>query len=266
MPTPLESIEIGPDQVRAVEFAALGCGRLAATVESAAGASSDILLIRHAVRAHDGDESLAAHLLLTQEGTAAEAVGAPTDSAARSNPSGILHAAIIAGTEVASSPANTDAQRRAALAGAVALVNGGILPAPWVAPWQLDAAARSAAVQIDRSGAWEEWIAAWCHLLAREATATERALRSASAQLDTERVAVRSQHRTGGTDADVLGWLHTHTTFTIRAAGEALELTPPTVGTAIERLETAGFATELTGQRRDRIWTSTTLLGLAASR
>ena len=161
MPSQPVELTVGPDQLQAVESASIACGRLAATVESAAGASSDILLIRHAVRAHDGDESLAAHLLLTKESTAVEPVSAPRVLPTRSHPSGILHAAIVAGIEVASNPASAESQRAAALAGAVALVSGGVLPEPWVAPWQLDAAARSAAVQIDRAGAWEEWIIDW---------------------------------------------------------------------------------------------------------
>ena len=39
---------------------------------------------------------------------------------------------------------------------------------------------------------------------------------------------------------------------TIRAAAAGLGLTTPTVGTAIERLEAAGYAAELTGQRREQ--------------
>ena len=259
-------IDIGPEQLKAVELAATACGRLAATVESAAGAASVVLLVRHAVRVHDGTAELATELLLTRESipTAADAAEFAHDEF--KHPSNILRAAVIAGTVVAAAPASADAQRDAALAGALALVHGGTLPAPWVAPWQLDAAARSAAVQIDRSAAWGEWIRVWCHLLAREAGTTERALRSAAAQLEAERVDARAQHRVGGTDADVLVWLQTHLTFTIRAASESLGLTRPTVGTAIERLELLGFATELTGRRRDRIWVSSTLLALAGSR
>ena len=56
------------------------------------------------------------------------------------------------------------------------------------------------------------------------------------------------------TDAVVFEWLQSHVAFTIRAAAAGLGLTTPTVGTAIERLEAAGYAAELTGQRRDRIW------------
>ena len=269
-------IEIGPDQIKAVELAAIACGRLAATVESAGGAASDFLLVRHAVRVHDGTADLVVELLLARESTEPAAVLVEVEQAGHgdtgtthdnfTHPSNILRAAVIAGQLVAAAPASTDAQRNAALAGALALVHGGALPAPWVAPWQLDAAARSAAVQIDRSSSWGEWIRAWCQLLSREAGATERALRSAAAQLEAERAHARAQHRVGGTDADVLVWLQTHLTFTIRSASDSLGLTRPTVGTAIERLESLGFAIELSGRRRDRVWVSATLLALAGSR
>jgi len=177
-----------------------------------------------------------------------------------------MRAAIIAGTVVATTPSSPELQRQAALVGALALVAGGTLPEPWVAPWQLDAAARSAAVQIDRSASWEEWIRSWCNLLAREAAGTERALRAATTQIEAERAEARSHHRVGGTDADVLGWLQSHLSFTIRDASDSLGLTRPTVGTAIERLESLGIATELTGRKRDRVWVSATMLALAATR
>ena len=64
----------------------------------------------------------------------------------------------------------------------------------------------------------------------------------------------------------MLGWLHRNVRFTIRDAAGGLGLTTPTVGTAVGRLEQAGFAAELTGQLRDRVWASTALLNLALTR
>ncbi|MCX5754827.1 MAG: helix-turn-helix domain-containing protein [Gemmatimonadetes bacterium] len=265
-----EREQVGPGQLKAIEVASLACGRLAATVESAGGAASDFLLVRHAVRVHDGSTDLAAELLLARA-TPALATLEPTETLAAAAPatahsSSIMRAAIIAGTVVATTPSSPELQRQAALVGALALVAGGTLPEPWVAPWQLDAAARSAAVQIDRSASWEEWIRSWCNLLAREAAGTERALRAATTQIEAERAEARSHHRVGGTDADVLGWLQSHLSFTIRDASDSLGLTRPTVGTAIERLESLGIATELTGRKRDRVWVSATMLALAATR
>ena len=294
-------MDIGPDQIKAIEHAAHSCGRLAAAVESAGGMASDFLLLRHVVRVHDGSPELATQLLLARSseahpadaerydrelgrdgdslmtaieragfhetlGAAARAALETIELESATHESSVLRAAIVAGTIVAPTPGSATAQRAATLAGALALMHGGTLPAPWVAPWQLDAAARSAAVQVDRSASWGEWVRAWCHLLAREATAAERALRTATAQLQDERARVGGQHRVGGTDTQVLGWLQSHVTFTIRNASDALGLTRPTVGTAIERLDALGFATELTGQRRDRLWVSSTLFGLTGAR
>jgi len=184
----------------------------------------------------------------------------------RRRTSNLLCAAIAAGAMVADAPASREAQRGAALVGALSLASGGTLDEPWVAPCQLDAAARSAAVQVDRSGDWSEWIRAWCALLAREAASAEQAMRTVEVQLESERRTARAQVRVGATDDAVLGWLHAHATFTIKEASRELGLTPPTVGTAIERLDAMGFATELTGQRRDRVWVSSGLLELAGER
>jgi hypothetical protein len=300
---PIDQLSTGvaADQLRALELASHACGRLGATVDTLPGAASDFLLLRHVVRVHDGSADLAGELLVARaahdgtDATTAEyahqpgaeqpplisAIEAAGLSDVLTEPvrvalnrleaveprpaSSLLRAAIAAGVIVSSAPASRDAQRASALVGALCLVRGGTLAEPWVAPWQLDAAARSAAVQVDRSGEWTEWVRAWCALLAREASATEKGLRAAGERLATERREAQGRHRVGGTDDEVLGWLHAHAAFTIRGASRGLGLTAPTVGTAIERLESLGYAAELTGLRRDRVWTSTTLLGLAAT-
>lgn len=178
----------------------------------------------------------------------------------------IEFAARVAGSVIAPAPASPVAQRSAALAGALILAHSKLVPAPWLAPTRLDAAARSAAVAAERSGLWDEWTVAWCAMLASEATEISRALDAMNARRQMERTAAREQTRVGATDADVLAWLHAYSTFTIKEAASALGLTPPTVGSAIERLEAAGYATELTGQKRDRVWTSAALLDLVVGR
>lgn len=178
----------------------------------------------------------------------------------------LLNAAEAAGHIVAAAPASSDAQRASALAAALCLAKGDLVSAPFLTVWQLDAAARSAAVQIDRSKAWGEWVRTWCTLLAREAENATRELWAAEERFAAERTEARSSPRTGGTDDSVLAWLHTTLAFTIRDASAALGLTTPTVGTSIARLEKAGLAEELTGQARDRVWTSTALMKLIQSR
>lgn len=182
------------------------------------------------------------------------------------NPAGstLEFAAVVAGSVIAPAPANPVAQRAASLAAAVILARAAMVPAPWLAPTRLDASGRSAAVAAERSGLWEEWTTAWCTMLAAESSELARALDVLGARMRAERTTARDQPRVGATDADVLAWLHSYSTFTIKEASAALGLTPPTVGSAIERLEAAGCATELTGQKRDRVWTSTALLELTA--
>ncbi len=178
----------------------------------------------------------------------------------------IEFAATVAGSVIAPAPASPIAQRAAALATALILARAGLVSSPWLAPTRLDAAARSAAVAAERSGLWDEWTIAWCTMLTSEATDISRALDAMHARMQKERVAVREQPRVGATDTDVLAWLHSYSTFTIKEASSGLGLTPPTVGSAIERLEASGYAAELTGQKRDRVWTSSALLELVAGR
>jgi DNA-binding transcriptional ArsR family regulator len=171
-------------------------------------------------------------------------------------------AARVAGSVIAPAPASPTAQRAASLAAALILARAGLSPAPWLAPTRLDAAARSAAVAAERSGLWDEWTIAWCAMLNAEAADISHALHATHLRMEAERKAARGQPRVGATDDEVLAWLHSYSTFTIKEAGSALGLTPPTVGSAIARLEGAGYATELTGQKRDRVWTSSALLEL----
>ncbi|HVZ49480.1 MAG TPA: hypothetical protein VG916_11895 [Gemmatimonadaceae bacterium] len=181
-----------------------------------------------------------------------------------SAPHGIIAAAVTAGAVVTAGGASTVAERAASLAGSVTLFATGCVAAPWIAPARLDAASRSAAVQVDRSGAWQEWVRAWCAQLARESARAEAAVVTTVARCAEERAAVRGRPRVGATDAAVLAWLHTRTSGSIRDAAAGLGLTIPTVGTSLERLAGQGLVAELTGQRRDRIWVAGAYLDLAA--
>jgi hypothetical protein len=178
----------------------------------------------------------------------------------------LMRAALSAGAIASGSPGSREALAAATLCSERILMAGEITQSPWAAPTQLDAATRASAVQLERTGDWMEWTRAWCVLVGREAAATEKTLSATRERMSRESESVRGQHRVGATDAVVLARLHAVSVFTIRDAVGALELSAPTVGTSIERLEAMGFALELTGQSRDRIWTSTALLGLSLTR
>jgi hypothetical protein len=288
----------------AVEQAALAAGRAAAVIEGAGPAIASAMLRRHAVLAAGGDAQAAAALVTANPehpGTPIEryhkalqasfpadggsdeliraievaGLGSSIDSRTREAVAGLLArppvgesvivgAATLTGVIVAPAAASREAARAASLAAAHYLARRGLTSGPWLAPFELDAAARSAAVQVERSNAWAEWVRAWCRLLTREAGSAERAVRSTQARLADERAMVRRQARVGSTDDAVLAHLHATAAFTIRGAATALKVTTPTVGTSIERLAAMGLATELTGLRRDRIWTSNAMLSLAA--
>ncbi len=289
--------ELGGAALGAFARALSAVARLSATVDAEAPAVCQALVCRHALLAAGGGEQAAYDMVRTAEFAAApkrdadspggadsltaklamadleavvpEALRGALDavwSAERPETTGVLDAAEAAGLIVATAPASRDAERAATLAAALCMARGGITSAPYLSVWRLDSSARSAAVQLDRSNAWGEWVRAWCALLLREAVTTLHAVENATLRAGAERKEMRARHRTGATDEAVSQFLHSHLRFTVREASEALQLTTPTVGSAIARLESAGIATELTGQRRDRVWVSGALLGLIVTR
>lgn len=182
----------------------------------------------------------------------------------RPAPHGIVIAALGAGVIVGAGPVTGQSTRAMGLAGAMLLATTGCLGGPWAAPAHLDAASRSAAVQLERSGAWTAWVRAWCGQLARECARTQAAVDALNKRFDNDRVAVREQPRVGATDERVLAWMQARLRCTIREASAALDLTTPTIGASVARLEASGLTVELTGQFRDRVWVTRATLDLIA--
>jgi hypothetical protein len=297
----LDSIPL--DALGAAERAGGAVGRLEAVIEGGEPAITDALVVRQCVGiAGEGMDAARAALLrekspanrnlisleralrapLTRMPSNEELIAALEDSGSEPPDSGkallaavvsselnappSIRAALAFGAIVSSAPASRETLRAATLSANLILCAGGVTTRSRVAPLHLDAATRSAAVQIERSGAWMEWIRAWLLLLARDAAALERAIHGTRERFASEAEVARRQHRVGATDAQVLARLQGVATFTIPESALALGLSAPTVGTSIERLAAAGVATELTGQKRDRIWVSTALLELASGR
>lgn len=289
------------DAIGAVERAGIAIGRLETTAERGGPAVEHALLLRQVIASAGGGEGSARALLIGDHAVRdrtleaihealreprAQTLGPDALLAALElagvAPSGrsrdllveataddlhappIVRAALAFGAVVSSAPATQETLRCASLAASLILTAAGVTTRSRVCPAQLDAATRSAAVQVERAGAWLEWIRSWTLLLAREAGIVERAVRATLERFTTEEAAARAQRRVGATDAQVLAHLHGVRTFAIRDAAPALGLSTPTVGTSIERLATAGVATELTGQQRDRVWVSTAVLRLAS--
>jgi hypothetical protein len=172
----------------------------------------------------------------------------------------LLKATMVAGAVATLGAADPSVVRLSAMAGALVLVSGGALDAPWIAPWRLDAAGRGAAVQVERYGQWSEWIKAWCGALQREANAAEDAVRRALARNVADHDRVGEIERVGATLQRVLGYVHEHAFIGIPATSRALGLTFPTVGASLARLERLGIVEEVTGRGRDRAWGSTVYL------
>lgn len=285
----------------AIERAGIAIGRLETVAERGGLAVENALILRQLVATSGGGEGAAQALLLGDRAAmdrtldaihavlreprtqpfsaealfgALEAAGAAPSDQSRDllleataddlHAPPIVRAALAYGAVVSSAPATPETLRCASLAASLILTAGGVTTRSRVCPAQLDAATRSAAVQVERAGAWLEWIRSWTLLLAREAGIVERAVLVTLSRFAEEEAAASAQHRVGATDAQVLAHLHSVPTFTIRDAAPTLGLSTPTVGTSIERLAAAGVATELTGQKRDRIWVSTAILRLAS--
>jgi hypothetical protein len=290
-------VDLPPGPVAAVEKAAFALGRIEVLLETSGKAIVDALTLRKAVSMLGSGGVGAVGCLLQDPGAqqrplrrlhtalgltltgslSTEALLAALDSAGASPPDAarsriaeatsielqlpaIVRAALAYGAIVSSTPATRETLAAAALAADLLLASGGIATRSRVAPVQLDAATRSAAVQVERSGAWSEWVRAWSAHLAREALSAERAIRTLLERHQRDAAAARAQHRVGATDVQVLVHLQGVSTFTIPDAVPVLKLSAPTIGTSIERLEAAGVATELTGQKRDRVWVSSPLL------
>lgn len=174
-------------------------------------------------------------------------------------------AAVVAGAIIA--PAATSARAHAAadIAASAVLTGQAALSGPWMQVARLGAAGRAAAVQLDRSGQWEGWVHTYCATLQADANATCEMVAEVLPRCAAERARVRMTPRIGATDADVLGYLQDLPSLRIAEASQGLGITPPTVGTAIERLEAAGLAVEVTGLKRDRQWVWASAFEIAAS-
>lgn len=222
--------------------------------------------------ASTGEERLAEAIAsaLAEAGVAADvAVDAGDFASALEDPlpmaSGVVAAAVLAGMLFAPAGSSRAAEVAAGLAGAAVLVGRGLIAAPWLCALRLDAQARSAAVQLDRSGQWSAWLDTFSRGLVREADVVRRAALGAAAAFESDLALVRARRRVGATDATVLEYLQRAPRLTIPDASRALGLTPPTVGAAVARLEADNLAIEVTGRRRDRVWVAAGAHALAAT-
>lgn len=108
--------------------------------------------------------------------------------------------------------------------------------------------------KVRTEGAWEEWLLFF--LEGVEETA-EEAVRTATQILEIfarDRALVESLGRPAGNALRVHSLLQRKPVVSVAAAASELNLTAPTVRSAIENLETLGLVRETTGKRRDRLF------------
>jgi Fic family protein len=108
--------------------------------------------------------------------------------------------------------------------------------------------------KVRERGAWDEWLLFF--LEGVEETA-EEAVRAATQILEIfarDRALVESLGRPAGNALRVHSLLQRKPLLSVAAAAGELNLTAPTVRSAIENLETLGLVREATGKRRDRLF------------
>jgi Fic family protein len=116
--------------------------------------------------------------------------------------------------------------------------------------------------KVRTMGAWEEWLLFF--LEGVEATADE-AVRTATRILEIfaeDRAKVETLGRGAGNALRVYTLLQRKSVTSVPAAASALELSAPTVRSAIESLETLGLVRETTGKKRDRLFVYSRYLDL----
>ncbi len=109
--------------------------------------------------------------------------------------------------------------------------------------------------EVRENGTWEAWLE---FFLAGIAETAEQALASARVLLrlatdDTDRI--KALGRSAPTAHQVHRLLQKRPVTTITSAARELGLSNPTVGKALELMQKAGLVQEVTGQRRDRVFT-----------
>jgi hypothetical protein len=160
----------------------------------------------------------------------------------------IVRAALAAG-------ALRDDLRLARLSFAWSLTAAGVLPDFAVVPDLGLDPALAAPAPAAAGDLQHRWLAALCAATDLEGRAVLDRIATARAVIDRDTAKVRETHgRAAHAMLDVLALLQDRGALDVPAGARALDVTPPTVASAIARLETLGIMREITGRERDRVW------------
>jgi len=108
---------------------------------------------------------------------------------------------------------------------------------------------------VRRDGAWEDWLEFFADGVRESATGAVETVQRLKKQVDKDREKVRSLGRTAGTALRVLDALQQRPVSNATAIAKTSGVSQPSVNTCLTSLEKLGVVREITGARRNRVFT-----------
>lgn len=116
--------------------------------------------------------------------------------------------------------------------------------------------------EVRENGAWEAWIDFFFTGVRETAGQAADTAREIMALFDKDRDAIKTLGRSGAAAFRVQEFLQRRPMMTIQAASRELSLSVPTIGKAVEHLIDLGIVREMTGKRRNRLFSYSKYLSL----
>ena len=116
--------------------------------------------------------------------------------------------------------------------------------------------------EVRENGVWEAWIDFFLTGVRETAGQAADTAREIMALFDKDRDAIKTLGRSGAAAFRVQEFLQRRPMMTIQAASRELSLSVPTIGKAVERLIDLGIVHEMTGKRRNRLFSYSKYLSI----
>ncbi|MEX2534492.1 MAG: Fic family protein [Trueperaceae bacterium] len=108
--------------------------------------------------------------------------------------------------------------------------------------------------KVRTQGAWEQWLLFFLDGVFETAQQAFRTAQALVAMFARDRSRIETIGRAAGSALQVHRYLQEHVFLSISDAAADLNLSPPTIGGAIENLEALSIVREITGKERNRLW------------
>jgi Fic family protein len=116
--------------------------------------------------------------------------------------------------------------------------------------------------RVRLEGDWETWMLFFLEGVAETAEQATKTAQSIFRQTNQDRERIESLGRAAGSAIRLQLWMQRKPIFSIGEAASSLQLTPQTVISAVERLQTLGIVKEISGRQRGQIFVYEPLLNL----